>query len=339
MTTNLEIPIGDAIEDFLEERKSEVSASSHRNYKYPLDAFSEFCNDRGIETTADLNGYELKKFKLRRRDAGIKEVTLKNNLSVIRVFLRWCAEAELVQRGLADLVQIPDLETSEKTSGEIIPLDQIEEMLDYLYKYEYATRTHAAFQLMWHTCMRMGSLESIDLKDWHPDRNQIELHHRPDSDTPLKNGEDGERIINVSDTVTELLEDYIEGHRKAVTDDYGREPMFTTRYGRLTHNTLRKNIYGITRPCYVGMGCPHDKDPSECEAANYKKKASKCPSSMSPHPVRRSAITYHLNQEWPKEKLSERANVSVSVLDEHYDGRTKQEEASTRKQYLDNLGS
>lgn len=96
-------------------------------------------------------------------------------------------------------------------------------------------------------------------------------------------------------------------------------------------------MYGITRPCWVGMECPHEKDPEDCRAANYKKAASKCPSTQSPHPLRRSAITYHLNQDWPKEKLSERANVSVSVLDDHYDARTENEKATTRKQYLENL--
>jgi hypothetical protein len=138
--------------------------------------------------------------------------------------------------------------------------------------------------------------------------------------------------------MAEVLTDYTEGKRTPGTDDHGREPLFTSSQGnRLNHTTLRKNIYAITRPCEVGMECPHDKDPADCQAANYKRSASKCPSSKSPHPVRRSAITYHLNQDWPKEKLSERANVTVSVLDEHYDQRTESEEANTRKQYVDNL--
>lgn len=68
-----------------------------------------------------------------------------------------------------------------------------------------------------------------------------------------------------------------------------------------------------------------------------KTQSSKCPSSMSSHPVRRAAITYHLNRNWPKEKVSERANVSIDVLEEHYDGRSEGERAMTRRQYLDNL--
>lgn len=58
---------------------------------------------------------------------------------------------------------------------------------------------------------------------------------------------------------------------------------------------------------------------------------------MSPHPLRRAASTYYLNQEWPKEKLSERANVTVGVLEEHYDTRKEDEKVRTREQYLGNL--
>lgn len=54
-----------------------------------------------------LNGYELKKFKQRRRESGISEVTLKNNPSTLRTFLNWCAEAQAVEPGLSELVQLP----------------------------------------------------------------------------------------------------------------------------------------------------------------------------------------------------------------------------------------
>ena len=335
--TAIELTPSQAVEDFLEEKRGDVAKSSWRNYRYPLREFIAFCADREIENVSDLTGYDLKRFKIRRRDdPNVGKVTLRNNLSVIRVFLRWCEEAQLVERGFHDLVKLPRLEDGELVSNDVLELDEIEEILDYLYKFEYAHRRHATFQLMWHTCIRMGSLISLDLDDYQPNRQRIRLRHRPDTGTPLKNGSDGERLINLSDQMCEVLDDYIAVHRNDVTDEHGREPLFTSPSKRLYDTLLRKDMYAITRPCHIGLDCPHDRDPETCDAA-HKRHASKCPSSMSPHPLRRAAITYHLNQEWPKEKLSERANVTVSVLDTHYDARSEDEAAATRKQYLENL--
>jgi len=326
-----------AVEDFLAEREGEVSQASHRNYKYTLQELIRFCEKQGIERVGKLHGYHLKKFKSYRRKQGIKQITLKNNLSTLRVFLRWCEQAELVEKGFAELVQLPNLNHEDRVSDTVLSLERIEDILDYFYKYEYGTRSHAVFQLMWHTCFRIGTVLALDVEDYMPSQRQIKVRHRPESDTPLKNGIEAERVVNLSDRVADVLEDYIDVPRYNVTDEHGREPLFTTKYGRLSGGTLRKNLYGITRPCKITGHCPHDKVIEDCEAAVRKKSASKCPSSRSPHPVRRAAITYHLNRDWPGEKISERANVSVDVLDEHYDSRTEGERAKTRKQYLDNL--
>lgn len=326
-----------AVQDFLDEREHEVSKESHRNYKYALEEFLRFCEHHEIENIDELHGYHLKKFKLRRRGQGIKEITLKNNLSTLRVFLRWCAQAELIERRLDELVQLPNLSKDDRVSDDVLTLDRVEDILDYYYKYEYATRSHVIFQLIWHTCIRMGTVRALDLDDYQPRHQQLYTRHRPETDTPLKNGVEAERIVNLSEEMTQLLDDYIEVRRHNIVEDSGREPLFTTRSYRVSGTAIRKNFYSVTRPCVATGSCPHDQRIEACKAAQKKNQASKCPSSLSPHPLRRAAITYHLNRDWPKEKVSERANVTVDVLDEHYDARTKRERASTRKQYLDNL--
>ena len=75
----------------------------------------------------------------------------------------------------------------------------------------------------------------------------------------------------------------------------------------------------------------------ECDAAQRKKQAMKCPSSLSLNPIRLGAITYHINRGWTKDKLYERTDVSVEVLEKHYDARTQEEQREGRKQHLDLL--
>lgn len=55
---------------------------------------------------------------------------------------------------------------------------------------------------------------------------------------------------------------------------------------------------------------------------------------MSPHPLRRAAITYALNQNYPKEHLTERANVGVDVLDARYDAVKEGEKRKRRDRFF-----
>jgi hypothetical protein len=39
----------------------------------------------------------------------------------------------------------------------------------------------------------------VDLDDYHPDEQYLDVCHRPDQGTAIKNTEDGERIVALSD--------------------------------------------------------------------------------------------------------------------------------------------
>jgi len=128
---------------------------------------------------------------------------------------------------------------------------------------------------------RSGTLRSFDLEDYNRDDAALDAVHRPEQDTPLKNGTGGERMIALGERQAWMLDDYIDGPRIDKQDDYRRNPLTTTTHGRPSTSTIRDTIYRLTRPCIYG-GCPHDRDPEVCEATEVDH-ASKCPSSRSPH--------------------------------------------------------
>jgi hypothetical protein len=132
------------------------------------------------------------------------------------------------------------------------------------------------------------------------------------------------------------MDAYIQYNRIEITDDSGREPLFSTEKGRPAKSTLRDSIYRISRPCEYTGNCPHDREIQSCEAMN-RNKASKCPSSVSPHAIRRGAITYHLSEDVPEKVVKDRMNVGLDVLEKHYDRRTESQKAEQRRDYLDNL--
>jgi hypothetical protein len=74
----------------------------------------------------------------------------------------------------------------------------------------------------------------------------------------------------------------------------------------------------------------------ECEAT-ANDQASKCPSSVSPHAIRRGSITAYRNANVPKDVASDRMDVSGEVLDKHYDMATPDEKRKRRSEFLDRI--
>jgi len=325
--------------EFLNTKKGQIKQSSLRTYKFPTKHFIEFCDSHGIESIGDVNGYVIESWKRNRQEENIKQITFHNNVKKVRVFIRWCESAELIEYGTADRMDIPNVSRNQAVSNEVLELHEAEHILQYLNTYEYASRQHALFQVMWHTACRASGAIALDVADFEPqgDVPTLKFRNRKSQGTALKNGNASERNVSVNEQTKQVLEDYINQRRENVIDEFDREPLFCTQSQRLTRQRAYKNFTALSRPCFTNDVCPHDRDIDSCEAAQKVKKAFGCPSSTSLHPIRRGAITYHIDRNWPKEKLAERVDVSVEVLNKHYDARTKEKERQGRKQYLDSL--
>ena len=104
--------------------------------------------------------------------------------------------------------------------------------------------------------MRMGAAHGLDVDDYHPDAEtpHLDIVHRPETDTPIKNRKRGERPVAISSEVCEVIDDYLDHQRPDVTDDNGREPLLATTHGRAVKSTIRKYVYKWSRSC----GHPHE---------------------------------------------------------------------------------
>jgi len=322
----------DAVEAYLNERESELSDSSLQNQRYRLDRFLEWCDEVGLDDMNDMTGRKAFEYK-QWRSEGIKPITLKTSLDTLRVFLRFCERIEAVPQGVHEKVSPPTITGNGDQSDAMIDTEAVDQILGYLDKWEYASLTHVVFYLLWHTGMRIGSAGALDLDDYNSDEGYVEIHHRPETGTQLKNKEHGERHVNLSREVCDVLDDFIDFNHGKTADDNGRMPLLGTAGGRPALSTIRRKVYQVTRPCVYTDECPHDREIDDCEATKSGH-ASKCPSSVSPHAIRRGSITYHLNAGVPKEVVSDRMNVSDEVLEKHYDERTAGERRGQREGYL-----
>lgn len=329
------------VEMYLDARQDELTEKTLSGQKYRLQAFVQWCNEKEIENLNELSGRDLYAYRIWRREGHgadreeIKAVTLSGQLATVRAFLGFAAEIDAVPEALKEKVPLPKVSHGEDVSDSTLEPDRALSILDYLEHYEFASRDHLVLLLLWHTGARLSGLRAIDLGDLDLDEDQpgIEFVHRPETDTGLKNDEKSERWNAISPFVAAVIEDFRDGKRPDVEDEHGREPLVTTDEGRISSSTVRNTLYKITRPCWRGAGCPHDRDPDECEATRPAKRST-CPSARSPHDVRSGRVTAYKREDVPRAIVSDRLDASEEILDKHYDRRGERERAEQRRDHL-----
>jgi integrase len=326
-----------AVELYPDDRETEVTRATLNSHRLRLKPFIRWCGQNDIENLNELTGRLLHEYRIwRREDGGLAPASEKTQMDTIRFFIRWLESIDGVEQDLHTKVLSPTLSSDDKARDVMLDSERAERALAYLRKYQYASREHVVLTLLWHTMMRVGAVHALDVEDFDADNQYIEVTHRPEQGTSVKNADDGERLIALSEEVCQILIDWITDQRPETTDEYGREPLIASEQGRVHRSTLRRDCYRFTRPCVFTDECPHDREIDDCDAADHDY-SYECPSSVSPHAFRRGAITKALNEDVPEKVISDRANVSEAVLDEHYDNRSHREKMEQRREYLDDL--
>lgn len=350
MQPNLEpITPQEAIEMYLDERKEDASYSAWETIDQGLDYFSDWCTEVSLENMNELTGRKLRKFKKWCKETtGNQIVSLNGILSVLRRFLGYCTTIEAVPVGLPPKTPVPNVPDDEDVCYEKPSDELVETVSKYLNKNEPVSRRHVEHEIIKEIASRVGAVRGIDVKDVDLDERVIKFRHRPadphdKKGTPLKNGSDGERNVNISEELAELIRSYLNSpDRHDVTDKFGREPLLTTPSGRPDVDTIRRDLYKLTRPCEHSNECPHDREIDSCKAY-HNHHASECPTSHSPHPLRRWSIEHQIDRGVAKELLCDRVDVSVPVLNKHYDTRSKErkrkQRLNTYEKLFDGYGS
>lgn len=339
MTIDLEpIDPDEAVALYLTDRENELAQTTLRSYESRLKYFLKWClEEEDIENLNELTGRDMHRYRVwRRNDGDLSPSSEKSQQDCIRTFIKFLEKIDAVRPDLSTSVVSPTLSDDEAARDELVDEETAEAILDYLDTFEYASARHVTFRLAWRTALRRGSVRALDLQDYDAELQALEVVHRP-PETPLKNKKRGERYIALSDETCAILDAWIENRRPDVTGRDGREPLLVTSNGRPHPGTLQTWVYSATRPCLRTGECPHDRDIEECRAATDQTEASRCPSSMSPHTLRRGAVTYWLSREQPKHWVSSRADMSSQIIDRHYDGRDSKEQMEQRRGYLDNI--
>ncbi|ELZ16320.1 XerC/D-like integrase [Natrinema thermotolerans DSM 11552] len=316
---------------YLNSRRTELTEETASTYHYRLKLFTEWCEDNGIETVAELDGWLLDQYESFRAGQGIASTTIHNEMETLKSFVEYLERIEAVDDDLGERVNVPDIPRGERSRETKLSADRAIPLIQNYRNDETlsGTRSHALLETAWHTGARLGGLRSLDLRDFNREERTLEFVHRPETDTPLKNKNNGERIVGISEQVSKTIVEYIQSDRWDKHDENGRQPLFTSMQGRPSSNTVRIWMYMATFPC-LHEECPHGYEKAACEFRCHSK-SSQCPSSRAPHHVRTGSITWHRDRGVPKEVTENRVNASQDVIDEYYDKASRQERMEQRR--------
>lgn len=208
-TTDLEpIEPDQALDLYLEDKARECQDSTVRSHRSRLGFFIDWCAEHAIGNLNDLSARNVHEFRVWQRE-DLNVTSEKTQMDTLRVFIRWCETIDAVQPGLFKKIKSPDIPDGGNVRDTTLTGDQATAILDHLEKYEYATVEHVTWLILVETGMRMGGVHCLDVGDYHPEGESphLTLAHRPESDTPLKNGSSGNRPVGITAGACEVIND------------------------------------------------------------------------------------------------------------------------------------
>ncbi|QDX39512.1 hypothetical protein [Salarchaeum sp. JOR-1] len=324
------------VDDFRNQKLEEVD--SEGQYERKIDYIQTYLTEEVQgETSDEFTSEDVGRYKNWRkydsldREEPLSNNTLQDDMYLFREFISYMVEHRLAPYRFLRSVEIPELDDpKEGVDEKLLEPERANAILEYLRKYHYADVEHAAMELFCESGPRKGDVYSCDVDSY--DEAASTIRYQNQEGTNLKNDEESSREITLYGIVPEIISDYIENRRPDEVDEEGREPLLTKGDGRIEKSTLQKIAYKWTRPCAIGLECPHDRDPEDCEAAQRNNSAYKCPSSRAPHHIRTGYITAKRNAGVSPEAIEQRCDVTPQCQEEHYDLPDLEEE---RERYED----
>jgi len=326
-----------ALREWLDVVSDRTEGSTPDTYERRVECFVDWCESESILNLNELTGRHIKAYRdYRLPDCATS--TLTNELRTIRQYLQFGVAMEAVEPALPEAMGqvIPRLSKGEESSDLLLGRDRALAIMAYLDEYRKASREHALFALLWDTGCRISGLRALDLGDFDAENRTVTFRSRPDSGTRLKSGQASERMNVLDESTVDVVASYVRLHRNDRTDEYGRDPLLTTKFGRHATTTVRRLVYELTQPCLRG-DCPHDQEIESCEYRAHGHE-SKCPSSLSPHPVRTGRITDLRNRGCDIRHVAGRVDAIPETIRRYYDKPDLGQDLNRRRGAMEEFG-
>lgn len=113
-----------ARELFLGHKKTHCTEATVRSHHYRTKHLVDWCDENGIDNLNDLTGRDFHEFRLWHMERGdINQLTLRQHMCALRVFLKWAASIEAVAQNLYDKVMVPQVARGERQRDEMLNVE------------------------------------------------------------------------------------------------------------------------------------------------------------------------------------------------------------------------
>jgi len=323
--------IPEAVDLFIRRKRTEWKGETERTYRKGLAEFEEYAEESGIETVSDLNRWNVGGYTDHLLDQDYARVTVASRQKKAKTWLKYLEGQGVIQLGLHLAIETLKLTDEEQTSDQQLAPEDAQQLLSfYRNSREWrGTTRHAMLEVIWHVGCRISGVRALDLSDYDPEAGDLKFRNRPDKGTRLKRGKTHERNVTLSETPNEVIRYYVARERPDIRDEHGRKPLFPSRQGRASDGAIRGWMYLATQPC-MAVECPHGHRRPNCEYVP-RDSASRCPSTRSPHAIRRGSITWQRNLGFDEETVASRAAATPSVIRRYYDDPDYDDELAWRR--------
>ncbi|WP_202935157.1 tyrosine-type recombinase/integrase [Halorussus amylolyticus] len=325
-----DLDISEATALFITRNKPDWKGETERSYRKSFDTFEAFADEEGLETVSDLEMWKVGQYSDYLVAKDYARATVQSKQKQARTWLKWLESQGFIQIGTHLAIEPLKLDDSEQTSSDILRPETLRAFLAYYrdsVKWR-ATRRHALLEIIGHTGARRSCIRALDLEDYDPEARTLSFINRPETGTRLKRGDSHQRKVILSEAPNQVLHEYVQRERYEKHDGNGRQPLFSSTRGRPAKSTITNWLYQATLPCIM-QECPHSRERHTCEWTTQTK-TSQCPSSTSPHPVRRGSITWQLNIGRSRQDVADRAATTPDVIRRYYDQPDLEEELRRR---------
>lgn len=192
------------VELYLKHREGEVAESTLNAHRLRLQHLLRWCSEQDIHNLNEITGRKLFEFhQWRKRDGELNRVSVRTQLSTLKQALKFWESIDAVELDLHEKVDIPELQDGDGVRTVQIGEEHVEQILEKLERFDYANLRHVIVLLLWRTAMRMGALRSLDVDDVNLEEGYLELNHRDQYVTPLKNL-NPDFIVSISEFIVNL---------------------------------------------------------------------------------------------------------------------------------------
>jgi len=215
-----------------------LSRNTYDAYKNDVERFLVFIDEIGVDEISNVAPEQIREMIDLLKELGLLSSSIRRNVSSIRMFFRYLAGEEIIERDPAENIEVPRMERRLPSVLEIHEVEKILSIPD-LSKPK-GIRDRSMLEFLYATGVRVSELITIKQSDIIVEEKIVKIFGKGAK----------ERIVPIGETALFFMEEYLNKVRpKLSMRGFGGNTLFLSMHGRVL---TRVAVWKIIK-CYVAI--------------------------------------------------------------------------------------